>query len=421
MGGSEASSADVGDPIILCEIFMEQAVATAEGEDGGSIIVMRLPPAVLVFVGAMLAYAVYYLLALVSRIDLRFDKDHQGTAALLRRCSLLKGSYWPSPWIFSGHLDALVMMKLRPTYDPQYRREEVRAADGTTLLLDWAERSDMSPSAPILILLSGVTGSGRSSYITYLAREGMQKGWRCVTLNYPGTLGEQLTAPRMYSVSSDVERLVDHVAASFPDAPLFALGFSLGGFLLTKYLGEVGSKTPLRAGIICSSPWSQAQLAVHWTGWAKTHVYGRHFIKHFLKIYSNNKVFRGHAKLVHENIVSCKTLFDLHTHLHAPLSGEESIEDYYLANDTGPLFANVKVPTLVLHALNDPVVPQAALPVEEISKNPLAILAVTQTGGHGGWCMGWWPTGLSWIELACLQYIDAHLELSSIDSSSMGQ
>jgi hypothetical protein len=104
--GSEASSADVGDLIILCEIFMEQAVATAEGEDGGSIIViMRLPPAVLVFVGAMLAYAVYYLLALVSRIDLRFDKDHQGTAALLRRCSLLKGSYWPSPWIFSGHLD----------------------------------------------------------------------------------------------------------------------------------------------------------------------------------------------------------------------------------------------------------------------------------------------------------------------------
>jgi predicted alpha/beta-fold hydrolase len=102
-------------------------------------------------------------------------------------------------------------------------REEVRAADGTTLLLDWAERSDMSPSAPILILLSGVTGSGcvslfspppsaarmaggrtltmtfgcsRSSYITYLAREGMQKGWRCVTLNYPGTLGEQLTVPR---------------------------------------------------------------------------------------------------------------------------------------------------------------------------------------------------------------------------------
>jgi hypothetical protein len=84
---------------------MEQVVATAEGEDGGSIIIMRLPPAVMVFVGVMLAYAAYYLLALVSRIDLRFDKDHQGTAALLRRCSLLKGNYWPSPWIFSGHLD----------------------------------------------------------------------------------------------------------------------------------------------------------------------------------------------------------------------------------------------------------------------------------------------------------------------------
>jgi predicted alpha/beta-fold hydrolase len=399
---------------------MEPVVVMAPtgGDEDGGLTMMHNLRLSSVVAGAVLAYGLYYLVALVSRIDLRYDKDHPGTAALLRRCSLLKGHYWPSPWIFSGHLDALVMMRMRPTYDPQYRREEIQAEDGTTLLLDWAERSDMAPSAPVLILLSGVTGSGRSSYITYLAREGMQKGWRCVTLNYPGTLGEQLTAPRLYSVSSDVRHLVDHVASSFPSAPLFALGFSLGGFLLTKYLGEAGDKTPLRAGIICSSPWSHAQLVVHWTGWAKTYVYGKHFIKHFLKIYSNNQVFKDHTKLNHENVLSCKTLFDLHTHLHAPLSGEESIEEYYLANDTCPLFANVKIPTLVVHALNDPVVPQAALPVEEIGKNPLAILAVTRTGGHGGWCKGLWPTGLSWVELACLQYIDAHLQLGSTDSSA---
>jgi predicted alpha/beta-fold hydrolase len=53
-----------------------------------------------------------------------------------------------------------------------------------------------------------------------------------------------------------------------------------------------------------------------------------------------------------------------------------------------------------------------ALPIEAISENPLAILAVTKTGGHGGWCMGLWPTGLSWVELVCAQYIDAHLELN---------
>ncbi len=117
-------------------------------------------------------------------------------------------------------------------------------------------------------------GCSRSSYITYLAREGMQKGWRCVTLNYPGTLGEQLTvlcpmmttffsaqlsvvaltyvrcmcacqAPRMYSVSSDVERLVNHVAASFPDAPLFALGAHLSLHLLVKPKTSAQNQMPV--------------------------------------------------------------------------------------------------------------------------------------------------------------------------------
>jgi hypothetical protein len=89
---------------------MEQEVHASEVFGGVSaapagLVLSSTPTSLVVLSGLVLAYALYYLVALVSRIDLRYDKTHPGTAALIRRCTLLKGRYWPSPWIFSGHLD----------------------------------------------------------------------------------------------------------------------------------------------------------------------------------------------------------------------------------------------------------------------------------------------------------------------------
>jgi predicted alpha/beta-fold hydrolase len=376
-------------------------------------------------VGGCLVYVLYKLVR--RRVEVEIHRPSQPspkTQAILRLCQSLRHTsapYYPTPWIFSGHLDAIVIMKMRPVFDPKYNREELTVDDGTTLLLDWAEpplpdgQTSIPDDAPLLVLFTGVTGNSKSSYITYLTRECMNRGWRALVMNFPGVFGQKLTAARMWGTEQDVAAVIRHAHNRFPKAPLFAMGFSLGGHLLTKYLGGAGREGSVQAAVVCSSPWSHATMLSSWKGFAKTHVYGKHFIQHFLRIYHNNKdLFVD--KVDHLKVTSCKTLMELDKHMYVPLLGL-SVDEFYRTNNSVNALPHIQIPLLVVHAWNDPVVPRDAVPVEEIKRNGNATLVLTSAGGHGGWPTGWWPAGLSWAEQLCIEYFEAALNAHTLSLS----
>ena len=121
----------------------------------------------------------------------------------------------------------------------------------------------------------------------------------------------------------------------------------------------------------------------------------------------NRELFSSVEEVDVEEIAKAKTMQELHLCFTLPLCGLQTIDEYYDSNESARV-EKLKVPTLILHAWDDPVVPPNAIPVDRIAENPHLILATTKAGGHTGWLDGLFPfSGLAWCERVTLEYLDA--------------
>eukprot|EP00339_Tiarina_fusa_P015643 CAMPEP_0117014284 /NCGR_PEP_ID=MMETSP0472-20121206/11614_1 /TAXON_ID=693140 ORGANISM="Tiarina fusus, Strain LIS" /NCGR_SAMPLE_ID=MMETSP0472 /ASSEMBLY_ACC=CAM_ASM_000603 /LENGTH=215 /DNA_ID=CAMNT_0004717799 /DNA_START=440 /DNA_END=1084 /DNA_ORIENTATION=- len=214
-------------------------------------------------------------------------------------------------------------------------------------------------------------------------------------MNYPNANGTPLTSPRFFCLDSvsDSEEFIAHVHNLYPNAPKVAIGFSLGGHFLLKYLQETKQKIPLSGVMTLSAPFSSSKCVETWKGqWVHENVYDKHFLDKFKGGYERNAdLFKTLGTLDHDKIMSATNMDELHTHLSIPLHKVGNMEEYHALMSSDKKISNVSIPTLVLHAWNDPVVPPLAIPTESIKKNANIFFATTKTGGHTGWLSGWTP------------------------------
>ena len=126
----------------------------------------------------------------------------------------------------------------------------------------------------------------------------------------------------------------------------------------------------------------------------------------------NKEVFSQVEYIDLEQIGLARNMYELHLSFTVPLSKLNTLDEYYEQNESAKRIGDIPVPTLILHAWDDPVIPRCAIPVEGIQKNPNTILAATQAGGHTGWLTGCMPLSrLGWCEDVTIQYIQALLDL----------
>jgi len=308
-------------------------------------------------------------------------------------------AFTPARWLPGGHLQTLWNPFCRRSPALPRRRERLWLADGDFIDLDWHGPDD--PTTPLVLVLHGLTGSSRSHYVLGLQQRLAEHHWSSVAINWRGCSGEPNLLPRAYhsGASDDLGEVIAHLQAARPLAPLHAVGYSLGGNVLLKYLGETGAAAPLQRAVAVSVPFRLDQCADR-IGLGFSRVYQAHFMREMVAyVRVKRSLF---ARLGHTDRLSAlerlgslegmRTFWDFDGRFTAPLHGYTDASDYYRRASSRYFLPDIAIPTLLIQAEDDPFVFRHSVP-ERAELSPVTTLELHRSGGHVGFVEGlpWAP------------------------------
>jgi predicted alpha/beta-fold hydrolase len=302
----------------------------------------------------------------------------------------------PAGWAVGPHAQTLLARALRPGEElgPTLQRERLETPDDDFLDLDWGP--EPGPDAPIALVVHGLEGSARRRYIRSVCRELLREGVRPVALNLRGCSGEPNRALHYYhsGKSDDPAFVLSTLRERWPGRPLGALGFSLGGNVLLKMMGERadGGAGLVDAAAAVSVPYDLAAGSAL----LEKSPMGRAYASYFLKSLKNKVRWKESRLRERVNVVGAlatRTIWEFDEIVTAPLNGFTSAEEYYARSSSVAYLEGICVATLMLHAEDDPFLPPASIPREIASRSPALELVVQRTGGHVGFLEGtpWRP------------------------------
>lgn len=312
-------------------------------------------------------------------------------------------------WLPGAHAQTIAGRLLRRPAPMELTRERLELGDGDFVDLDFAPppRAD----ARAVLLLHGLEGSARRGYalITYaaLARHGL----RAIGMNFRSCSGEPNRTARLYhsGETEDLRHVLDHLRARLGAPVAGAIGFSLGGNVLLKYLGEEGEAAAVRAAVAVSVPYDLAAGVRALDRSVMGRFYTRIFVKSLVaKALAKGELIADRCDL--ERVRAARSFWDFDDAATAPLHGFRGAGDYYERSSSARFLERIRVPTLLLHARDDPFLPEDALPLATIRRNPCITAAFTPRGGHVGFLGGqpWAPT--FWAEQEAARFLAAVLD-----------
>lgn len=313
--------------------------------------------------------------------------------------------YSAPPWLPGGNLQTLYTSAFLRGPDIAYRRERWEWPDGDFVDADWVDAQQ--DDAPVVVLFHGLEGSSQSYYAHDLMHAVQAKGWRGVVPNFRGCSGEPNRLPRAYFAGdvAEIEAMLRRVKSAYPDAPVHAIGVSLGGNALLKWLGDAGGQA---GQLLSSAAGVSAPLDMNAAGRALDRgfnraVYTRHFLL-TLKQKALDKAAKFPGLLDVAAIRAAATFREYDTLVTARLHGYRDAEDYWTRTSSRPGLARVAVPTLILNARNDPFLPAAALPTRAgVSRS--VTLEQPAAGGHVAFPGGPFPGRIGWLSQRILGHI----------------
>ena len=261
---------------------------------------------------------------------------------------------------------------------------------------------------PLVVLFHGLEGNSGSHYARALMAAVARRGWRGVVVHFRGCSGEVNRLTRAYHSGDSAE--IDWILRRFrcyrPAAPLFAIGISLGGNALLKWLGETGAsarKLVERAAAV------SAPVDLMAAGNALDHGLNLIYVRHFLATMKGKalaKLARYSGLYDAARVRAACTLRAFDDAVTAPLHGFKDTDDYWMRASAKPLLGQISVPTLMVNARNDPFLPQHALPQpHEVSQH--VALDFPAAGGHVGFVSGAFPGSLDWPPRRMLEFFRA--------------
>ena len=320
------------------------------------------------------------------------------------------GPDYRPPWWYRGrHLQTLWGPLLRPGRRPALHRERVETPDGDFLDLDWL--AGRESGVPLVVILHGLEGSSRSHYAAGLLRELAQVGWRGLVVNFRGCSGEINRSRRMYHSgdTADLDFVLGRLAAREPQLRLGLVGVSLGGNVALKWLSECGEQAPgqVAAAVAISTPFNLAACAATLDRGLNRALYTASFLATMkAKLDKKAELYRDVLDLPAAR--KAKTFAEYDRLVTAPLGGFASERDYWARSSSGPLLPQIRRPTLLINALNDPFMPASTLPRAAVAKSRWLEACFVAEGGHAGFLQG--ASGArSWAEGRALAFLGRHL------------
>ena len=303
------------------------------------------------------------------------------------------GDFTPAWWLPGPHLQTIWPALIRRPRPVRITRERFELPDGDFVDLDWA-----GESGPIIVILHGLQGSSRSLYARGLLGVFRQHGWRGVVMHFRGCSGEPNRLPRTYhsGETSDVGHVVRGLRARHPSTPLAAVGFSLGGNVLLKWLAERGGAAEIAAAVAVSVPFLLAGAANRLEhGFSRA--YKRSLIADLRRAVLRK--FRYRPGLLDLKAVRREWSFrGFDDRVTAPLHGFRDAEHYYNVASCRQYLRDIARPTLIVHALDDPFMTRSVVP-EPAELAPSIRLELSEAGGHVGFVGGRAPWAARyWLE-----------------------
>jgi uncharacterized protein len=300
-------------------------------------------------------------------------------------------SFSPPWWARSPHLQTILPL-LRKVTPAALRRQRLELADGDFIDLDW--QGEAQNGQPILILIHGLEGSALSHYARRMLQASARLGLTTQVHHHRSCSGEPNRLARSYHSgdTQDLHTNLSRLKADYPDSPLLAVGYSLGGNVLCKYLGEYGQSSLIDSGVVVSAPLQLAACAKRLeSGFSR--VYQRHLIKQMQqKLYDKLR----HPQLGPlmpvslEEVAKLTSFHDFDHRVTAPLHGFDGVEDYYRRASGLDYLYLIGKPTLVIHASDDPFMTLEVIP--ELSRLPPQVeYELHNHGGHLGFIEGGSP------------------------------
>lgn len=314
----------------------------------------------------------------------------------------------PAWWLRNSHLQTIWPSICRPGIKSlPLERERLELPDGDFLDLDWSGRH---LPGPIVLILHGFEGSIESHYAKGMLQTINQRGWRGLFMHFRGCSGEPNRLPRGYhsGETKDVDFVVKTLIERDPKAEIAAIGYSLGGNMLLKWLGETGDKNPLKAATAISVPFD-------------LHKAYKRIQTGFSRFYQWYLVRSAKERLLHKfevikspidisGLSEVEGIRDLDGKYTVPMHGFSSVDEYYTVTSSRYYLSSIRIPTLLIQAKDDPFMTEDVIPdLDELS--PQITLEVTETGGHVGFVSGRYPWRPQyWLEERVPEFLKLHLD-----------
>ena len=296
---------------------------------------------------------------------------------------ILESNYQPPYWFRSGFVATVYSGLFRNVKGVVQQRERITLSDGDFIDLDWSYSKDKSQK--LVILLHGLEGDAQRPYMLGASKHFISNGFDSLGVNFRGCSGIPNVKYRSYhsGVTEDLKEVIEHVISTKAYSEIYLNGFSLGGNVILKYLGEQEViPSQVKAAIAVSVPCSLygACMELHKL---KNKPYHDRFKGDLLqKLRQKQKQFPNEISL--ENIRSIRTLKDFDDVYTSKAHGFEDALDYYKKSSSLQFLHNIKIPTLIINALNDSFLSHECYPVREAKQNSNLYLEMPKYGGHVG-------------------------------------
>jgi predicted alpha/beta-fold hydrolase len=321
-------------------------------------------------------------------------------------------TYRPAWWVPGAHAQTLWGKFFRPRSTLATRLERWETPDGDFIDL---HRLDGPTHAPRLLFLHGLEGTVRSHYVAGFFAEAQRRGWAADLMIFRGCGDEPNRAPRFYhsGETTDLAFVLDRLLCENPHVPVVLAGVSLGGNVLLKFLGERGTGVPrqLRAAAVISVPFD-LERGSRFIATGISRIYDRHFLR-TLRPKAMAKLRQFPDLFDRSRLDRATSIYDFDDAVTAPVHGFADAHDYYSRSSSLGWISRVRVPTLLLSAVDDPFLPADVLDeVRAIAKvNDALTVEFTKHGGHVGFIAGRWPwRPFYFAEWRACEFLQAGLE-----------
>ncbi|MGN8226673.1 YheT family hydrolase [Gracilimonas sp. BCB1] len=300
----------------------------------------------------------------------------------------------PAWWAWNVHVHTIVASQFSKVKKPSHERIEIDTPDGDFLEID---ACIPDTDKPVVALFHGLEGSTDRYYIANLMSELKEAGFSSVALNFRGCGSRMNNRPRFYhsGETEDYRTFFKWIAETYPDKEIYAVGFSLGGNALVKYLGEEGSQSRVSRAVAVSPPYDLKEGSLR-LNQGFNRIYEINFLNTLVQ-----KLEKKRQKMEMPKF-NGSSVYEFDDQVTAKLHGFKDADDYYHQCSSKHFYGEVKTDLLVIHSKEDTLCPFEFAPFNVMESNPHIQTCFTDEGGHVGFLSS--PKG--WLFRVILQWLD---------------